>query len=275
MRRLILGLLLTACAMPGLAASPFQISDIRVEGLQRISAGTVFNYLPLEVGDQLTDQSAARALRALFRTGFFEDVVLERQDEILVIRVVERAAIAEIEIEGNKDIKTEDLMRALADFGLTEGDVFQRRTLDRVQQSLTREYYNRGKYNVTIDTDVQQLQRNRAKIKIDIKEGDPAKIKHINIVGNTIFSDKEILEDFESSTSGWLSWYSKNDQYSQEKLQGDLEALSSYYQDRGYIDFEIESTQVTISPDKKHIYITANVREGSVHKISEVYSPAT
>ncbi len=270
MRRLILGLLLAVCAFPGLAVSPFQISDIRVEGLQRIAAGTVFNYLPLEVGDELNDDSAARALRALFRTGFFEDVVLERQDDILVIKVVERPAIAEIAIDGNKDIKTEDLLRALSDFGLSEGDVFQRRTLDRVQQSLTKEYYNRGKYNVTIDTNVQQLARNRVKIAIDIAEGKPAKIKHINIVGNTVFSDEEILEDFESDTSGWLSWYTKDDQYSQEKLQGDLEALSSYYQDRGYIDFEIESTQVTISPDKKHIYITANVREGSVHTVSEI-----
>jgi outer membrane protein insertion porin family len=257
-------------ATNALAQETFVISDIRVEGLQRIAAGTVFNYLPIEVGDTLTRKNSADALRALFRTGFFEDVSLERQDDILVIRVLERPAISEIEIEGNKDIKTEDLMRALSDFGMAEGEVFQRITLDRMQQSLTREYFNRGKYNVIIDTDVQEMPRNRVKVAIDIDEGDAAKIKHINIVGNTTYTDEEILEDFESSTGDWLSWYTRDDQYSREKLQGDLEALRSYYQDRGYIDFDVESTQVSISPDKQDIYITANVREGDIYQVSEV-----
>ncbi|MDJ0653241.1 MAG: outer membrane protein assembly factor BamA [Xanthomonadales bacterium] len=252
------------------AASPFQISDIRVEGLQRISAGTVFNYLPLEVGDTLDEAGVGRAMQALFKTGFFEDIAFDREGNILVITVEERPAISEIRIDGNKDIKTEDLLQALSDFGLSEGDVFQRRTLDRVQQSLTREYYNRGKYNVLVEARPRQLQRNRVEVEIDITEGEAATIKHINIVGNTIFTDEEILEDFESSTGGWLSWYTRDNQYSQEKLQGDLEALTSYYQDRGYIDFNIESTQVSISPDKKDIYVTANVREGSVHTVSEV-----
>jgi outer membrane protein insertion porin family len=249
---------------------PFVISDIRIEGLQRIAAGTIFNYLPVEVGDSIDEQTAANAIRALFRTGFFQDVSLDKQDDILVVRVVERPAIAKIEIEGNKDIKTEDLVRALSDFGLAEGEVFQRITLDRMQQSLIKEYYNRGKYNVVIDPQVEEMARNRVNINIDIDEGDAARIKHINIVGNTIFTDEEILEDFESSTPGMLSWYTKDDQYSREKLQGDLEALRSYYQDRGYIDFNIESTQVTISPDKQDIYITANVREGDLYTVSEV-----
>ena len=267
---LFLGLLTASFLAPVRAQEQFTVSDIRVEGLQRIAPGTVFNYLPLEVGDTVTRESAAESIRALFATGFFNDVALERQGDILVVKVVERPAIAAIEIEGNKDIKTEDLMRALTDFGLAEGEVFERITLDRMQQSLTREYYNRGKYNVKIDPQVEELQRNRVRIKIDITEGDAATIKHINIVGNEAFTDEEILEDFEASTTNWLSWYSNDDQYSREKLQGDLEALRSYYQDRGYVDFEIESTQVSISPDKKNIFITANVREGDVYEISDV-----
>jgi outer membrane protein insertion porin family len=253
-----------------LALEPFVISDIRIDGLERIAAGTVFNYLPLEVGDRMDRQTATEAMRALFRTGFFEDINLEQQDDILIIRVQERPAISDIEIEGNKDIKTEDLERALADFGLAEGEVFQRITLDRIQQSLTNEYYNRGKYNVSIEADVQPLQRNRVSIDITISEGDAAKIKHINIVGNTVFEDEEILDDFESKTGSFLSWYTKDNQYSKDKLKGDLETLTSYYQDRGYVDFDIESTQVTISPDKNDIYVTANVREGDIYTVSEI-----
>ena len=271
MNRLLV-VLFTAALYAGnaLALEPFVISDIRIEGLERIAAGTIFNYLPLEVGDRLDRQTSTEAMRALFRTGFFEDINLEQQGDILVIRVQERPAISDIEIDGNKDIKTEDLERALADFGLAEGEVFQRITLDRIKQSLTKEYFNRGKYNIAIDTEVQELQRNRVSIDINITEGDAAKIKHINIVGNTIFSDEEILEDFESSTGGWMSFYTKDDQYSKDKLQGDLETLKSYYQDRGYIDFDIESTQVSISPDKNDIYVTANVREGDLYRVSEI-----
>ncbi|MEM7705193.1 MAG: outer membrane protein assembly factor BamA [Pseudomonadota bacterium] len=265
-----IGLMLLLVSVCISAAEPFQISDIRVEGLERISAGSVFNYLPVEVGDTLTDDKTADAMQALFRTGFFEDIEFDREGNILVVRVSERPAITEISLEGNKDIKSEDLLRALSDFGLSEGDVFERRTLERVQQSLTKEYYNRGKYNVLVDASVDELQRNRVRVNIEITEGDAATIKHINVVGNTVFTDEEILEDFESSTGNWLSWYSRDDQYSQEKLQGDLESLQSYYMDRGYIDFEIESTQVSISPDRKDIYITANVREGDLFTISEV-----
>ena len=257
------------------ALDPFVISDIRIEGLERIAAGTIFNYLPLEVGDRLDRQSATEAMQALFRTGFFEDITLDQQGDILVIRVQERPAISEIEIDGNKDIKTEDLERALADFGLAEGEVFERITLDRIKQSLTKEYYNRGKYNVSIETVVKELQRNRVSIEINIKEGDAAKIKHINIVGNTVFTDQEIFEGFESSTGGFLSWYTKDNQYSKEKLQGDLETLRSYYQDRGYIDFDIESTQVSISPDKNDIFVTANVREGDIYRVSEIVLTGT
>ncbi len=271
MKKLIVcGLILWLLTPVVMALTPFTISDIRIEGLERISDGTVFSYLPPEVGDSLDQDQATDAMRALFRTGFFEDIVFEQQGTILVIRVLERPAISEIEINGNKDIKTEDLEKALQDFDMSEGDVFQRITLDRIQQSLTREYNNRGKYNVTIEPKVEELQRNRVKISLEIDEGKAARIKHINIVGNQAFSDEEIREEFDSSTKSFLSWYTKDDQYSKEKLEGDLEVLTSFYKDRGYLDFEIESTQVSISPDKQDVFITANIREGDIYTISEI-----
>lgn len=252
------------------AFAPFQVQDIRVDGLERISEGTVFNYLPVQVGDQMDQARAQGAIRALFRTGFFSDVQLARQGDILVVTVDERPAIAKIEIEGNKDIDTEDLLRGLSDIGLAEGEVFNQVDLDRVQQELVRQYYSRGKYNVQIEPRVDELSRNRVEIYIDVEEGKAAKIRHINIVGNEAFSDEDIIDEFDSSTGNWLSWFRNDDQYSREKLSGDLEKLRSYYQDRGYVDFEIESTQVSISPDRKDIFITANVREGEIYTVSEV-----
>jgi outer membrane protein insertion porin family len=249
---------------------PFTVSDIRVEGLQRISAGTVFTYLPIEKGDTVDRSAASQAIRALFRTGFFNDVKLERQNDILVVTVQERPAINKINLIGNKDIKTEELNKGLKDIGLAEGETFDRMQLERVTQELTRQYNNRGKYNVSITPSVKPLDRNRVDLTIDIKEGKAAKIKHINIVGNETFSDDEILDNWESDTTNWLSWYNRGDQYSREKLSGDLEKLSSFYLDRGYVDFNVESTQVSISPDRKDMFLTANVREGEVYTISEV-----
>ena len=248
---------------------PFTVSDIRVEGLQRISAGTVFTYLPIEKGDQVDRNAASQAIRALFRTGFFNDVKLERQDDILVVTVVERPAINKINLVGNKDIKTEELTKGLKDIGLAEGETFDRMQLEKVTQELTRQYNNRGKYNVSITPSVAPLDRNRVDLTIDVKEGKAAKIKHINIVGNETYSDEEILDAWESGTTDWLSWYNRGDQYSREKLSGDLEKLSSFYLDRGYVDFNVESTQVSISPDRKDMFLTANVREGEIYKISE------
>ena len=249
----------------------FTISDIRVDGLQRISAGTVFTYLPVERGDRLDRPTAAESIRALFRTGFFSDVKLDRQgDGILVITVTERPAINSISLTGNKDIKTEELMKGLSGIGLSEGETFNQLQLDKVTQELTRQYNNRGKYNVSIDPTVSQLDRNRVDVKIDIKEGRAAKIKHLNLVGNTSFSSEEILDEWESGTSNWLSWYRQDDQYSREKLSGDLEKLTSFYLDRGYIDFNIESSQVSISADRRDMYITANVSEGEIYTISDI-----
>lgn len=267
--RSIAALLLLGAATTAQAFDPFRISDIRIEGLERISAGTVLTYLPLERGDTVNSRIAADALRALYETGFFSDVELSRDGDILVIAVAERPAISKIEVSGNKGIKTEELMKGLRGIGLTEGETFDRLALDRVTQELTRQYYNRGKYNVRITPTVRQLDRNRVEITIVIGEGPTSKIRHINIVGNKRFTDEEIIEAFESKTTNWLSWYSRDDQYSREKLSGDLEKLRAFYLDRGYVDFDVESTGVSISQDRNTIYISASVREGELYTFGE------
>ena len=259
-----------AQSLPAQPFEPFTISDIRVDGLQRISAGTVFTYMPLERGDHVDQAAAARAIRALFRTGFFNDIRLERQADILVVTVQERPAINKITLVGNKDIKTEELNKNLKEIGLAEGETFDRLQLERVVQELTRAYNNRGKYNVAVQPSVTPLDRNRVDVQIDIKEGKAAKIRHINIVGNETFEQDELRKGWESNTTNWKSWYKRDDQYSREKLSGDLEKLNSYYLDRGYVDFDVESTQVSISPDRRDMYLSANVHEGETYTISEV-----
>lgn len=253
-----------------LAADSFVISDIRVEGLQRISEGTVFNYLPVDAGDTLTESNMRAAIRELYRTGFFQDIQFGRDGNILVITVRERPAIAAINITGNKAIKEEDLLRVLFDIGLSEGEVFDRLVLDRLQQELVKQYFSQGRYAVSVDARVTELDRNRVRIAIVIDEGDVAKIRHINVVGNETFTNKEIQEDFESDINPWWKFWSKSGQYSREKLSGDLEKLRSFYLDRGYVDFNIESTQVSIGPEKEDIYITANVVEGEIYSVSDV-----
>ncbi len=273
-RRLLALALASALAAPAWAQSidPFTVSDIRVDGLQRISAGTVFTYLPVERGDTIDQTKAGEAIRALYKTGFFEDIRLDRQGDILVLTVVERPAINKLTVDGNKDLQTEQLMGSLKDIGLSEGETFDQMSLDRVKQELTRAYQNRGKYNVTIDPTVTKLDRNRVDIAIKIKEGKAAKIRHVNVIGNDLFSDKELMDGWESRPSNWLSWYRRDDQYSKEKLSGDLEKLQSYYLDRGYIDADVgpDNTQVAISPDKREVYITAGLTEGEQYKISSV-----
>jgi outer membrane protein insertion porin family len=264
----ILGLVLFAKV--ALAADPFIIYDIRVDGLQRISEGTVYNYLPLNVGDEVTPANTRAAIRELYRTGFFKDIQFGREGNILVITVLERPAIANINITGNKAIKEEDLMRVLFDIGLSEGEVFDQLVLDRLQQELIKQYFSQGRYAVTVDARVTELERNRVRIAIVIDEGKVAKIRHINIVGNETFSDDDIREDFEADIVPFWKFWSKDGQYSREKLSGDVEKLRSYYLDRGYVDFSVESTQVSIGPEKKDIYITANVVEGEVYSVDEV-----
>ena len=252
------------------AFDPFTISDIRIDGLSRIAPGTVFTYLPVEKGDSLTQDRADQAIRALYKTGFFNDVQLSRQGDILVVTVKERPQITKIAIRGNKDLREEDLRKGLKGIGLAEGEAFDDLKLNEVQGELIRQYYNRGKYNVSVTTSKVNLDRNRVEVAINIAEGKVARIKHINIVGNTAFPDKDIRGDFESDTTNWTSWYSKDDQYSREKLSGDLEKLQSYYMDRGYADFAVDSTQVGISPDKRKMYVTASIKEGDIYKITDV-----
>jgi outer membrane protein insertion porin family len=272
-RRRLLALALAA-ALSGHAMAQnfeaFTVADIRVDGLQRISTGTVYSYLPVEKGDLLDRARSTEAIRALFKTGFFSDVSLERQGNILVVNVVERPAINTLTLKGNKDIKEEDLKKGLKDIGLAEGETFNPLNLDRVTQELVRQYNNRGKYNVSIEPKVTPLDRNRVDIEIVIDEGKAAKIRDINIVGNEAFPEKEIRDNWESSTTNWLSWYRRDDQYSREKLSGDLEKLQNYYLDRGYVDFNVESTQVQVSPSRQDMFITANVSEGAVYKVSKV-----
>jgi len=270
MRRIIIILLCGLFSVKtALALDPFVISDIRVDGLQRISEGTVFNYMPIDANELLTAAKARQAIRSLFQTGFFSSIDLEREDDILVIKVQERPAIASISLSGNKAIKDEDMYPVLADIGLAQGEVFQPQSLDRIQQELVRQYFSQGRYAVSVESRVVELDRNRVRISITIEEGKTAEIKHINIVGNTLFADKEIKKEFESKIPPFWKVWSKDDQYSREKLSGDLEKIRSYYQDRGYIDANVESTQVSISPDKQHIYITANIIEGEQYTIEK------
>jgi outer membrane protein insertion porin family len=251
-------------------AEGFRVTDIRVEGLQRITAGTVFNYLPVKPGDEVDYDRTSEIVRALYQTGFFKDVRLEQDNGVLVIVVTERPAISEINFSGNKSIDTEALKEGLKDIGLAEGRTFERSVLDRIEQELERQYYNQGKYAVKLTSTVTPLERNRVSIDIDVVEGETALIKKINIVGNQAFEEDDLLEQFESSTGGWLSRFTRDNQYSRPKLAGDLEALRSYYLDRGYVNFKIDSTQVTITPDKQDIYITINIDEGDVHTISDI-----
>jgi len=271
-RRLLALALAAGFGAPALAqaAEPFTVSDIRVDGLQRITSGTVFTYLPVERGETLTDNKVGESIRALYKTGFFEDVQLERQGDILVVTVKERPAINKLTVTGNKDIKSDQLLKGLSDIGLSEGGTFDRLSLDRVTQELRRQYNDRGKYNVEITPTVSPLDRNRVDITIAIKEGKAAKIQHVNLVGTEKFESKDILETWESKEHNWASWYRRDDQYSKEKLSGDLEKLNAWYLDRGYVDFSIDSTQVSISPDKRDMFITAGVTEGEQYKISEI-----
>ncbi|MGB0187509.1 MAG: outer membrane protein assembly factor BamA [Aequoribacter sp.] len=252
------------------SAEPFQVSDIRVEGLQRISAGSVFAALPLAVGDTATPASLRQASRNLFNTGNFDDIQVGRDGSVLVIIVAERPSISEINIDGNKAIETEALLDGLRGAGLAVGQVFQRSTLEGMQLELQRQYVQQGRYDAAIETDVIPEPRNRVSVNITIDEGTPARIKHINIVGNTLFDEDELTKEFELKTGGWLSFFTSDDKYSKEKLTGDLEKLTSYYQDRGYLQFAIDSTQVAVSPDKSAVYITANITEGDKFTVASV-----
>ncbi len=253
-----------------LHAAPFTVTDIRLDGLQRVSAGTVFEAFPITAGDSVDDERLAEATRRLFSEGLFEDISLYRDGGILILRLVELPTITAIAIEGNKAIQTEALMDGLKQSGLAEGYVLKRATLERISLELERQYVAQGRYDASIVTEVVPLPRNRVELKIDVDEGNIATIEHINIVGNEVFPDEELLGALALQSTNFWSWYSSDNKYSREKLGGDLETLRSYYLDRGYIRFNIESTQVSVSPDKKGVYITVNVSEGEVYSIRDV-----
>ena len=273
----IRSLAVTACVLAALAGAalgqsfrPFVVKDIRVEGVQRIEPGTVFSYLPVKVGETMTEEKGQQALRALFATGFFRDVRLEVENDVLVVLVEERPSIAQIDFVGVKEFEPDNLRKILREVGLSEGRTFDRSVLDGAEQELKRQYLSRGLYAADVQTTVTPLERNRVGISITVVENDVAKIRAINIVGALAFRESELLEQFVQRTPGWLTWYTKHDQYSKQRLGADLETLRSFYLDRGYLDFNIESTQVSITPDKKDIYITVNVVEGEKFTVTEV-----
>lgn len=259
--------------LPGIAAAQqgeFVVRDMRVEGLQRISEGTVFNYLPINIGDTVDQIRIQEAVRSLYSQALFDNIEMRRDGETLVIVVRERPSIESFTIEGNKDIKTEDLMESLRGVGLARGRTFDRSVLDNVQMFLTEQYYDRGKYGVSVETAVTDRPNNTVAIAIDVKEGDRAKIRQVNIVGNHSFAEDDIRANFELDTANWLSWFRQDDRYAKEALSGDLEKLRSFYMDRGYADFRVDSTQVAISADRKDIYVTINIHEGEKYTISDI-----
>ena len=270
-RTLISGLLAALTLVtPALAFEPFVVKDIRVEGIQRTEAGTVFTYLPVKVGDRFTQAQANESIRALFGTGFFDDVRIEAEDGVLVVIVDERPAVAQIDLVGVKEFDDKALKAGLREVGLTESQIFDRSVLERAEQELKRQYLTRGKYAATVQTTVTPLERNRVAVRFDVVEGEVAKIRQIKIVGNKVFDEDELVDLFELTTPGWITWYTKSDQYSRQKLSGDLETLRSFYLDQGYLDFSVDSTQVSITPDKKDIYITVSVTEGEKYTVSGV-----
>ena len=252
------------------AFDPFVVRDIRVEGIQRIEAGTVFSYLPVKVGETMTDEKAAAAIKALFATGFFKDVRLEVQRDVLIVAVEERPAISQIDFIGNKDLDKDVLRKGLREGGLAEGRSLDRALLDSAEQEIKRQYLARGRYGASVVTTVTPLEHNRVGVSFSVNEGEITKIRQINIIGNKVYKEKELLDLFVLQTPGWLTWYTKNDQYSKQKLSGDLESLRSHYLNSGYLEFDINSTQVSITPDKKDIYITIGVTEGEKYTVSEV-----
>ena len=265
---------LAAFALVGAAGAqsfqPFTVKDIRVEGLQRTEPGTIFSYLPVKVGETITAEKAQAALRALYATGFFSDVRLEHENDVLVVFVQERPAVAQIDFSGMKEFEPDAVRKVLRENGLAEGRIFDRSVLENAEQELKRQYLSRGLYAAEVQTTVTPLERNRVGINVAVTEGEVAKIRGVNIVGAEAFKEGELLDLFVLRTPGWLTWYTKHDRYAREKLAADLETLRSHYQNRGYLDFAIESTQVSITPDRRDIYITVNINEGERYTVSDV-----
>ena len=269
-RSLIGAAVLALCSGQALAVTPFVVKDIRVEGIQRTEAGTVFSYLPVRVGETFNDDKGSAAIKALYATGIFKDVRLEEDKGVLVVLVEERPAISSVDFTGTKEFEKDMLVKALKEIGVGEAKTFDKSAVDRAEQELKRQYLSHGLYGVKITTTVTPIERNRVTIMFAVDEGEIARIKQINIVGNKTFSDKELRDAMKLSTSGWFTWYSKADQYSKTKLTGDIEAIKSFYLDRGYLEANVESTQVSITPDKKDIYLTVNITEGEKYNVADI-----
>jgi len=264
------GLIFLLCISRAWAIEPFTVKDIRVEGIQRTDAGTVFSYLPVKVGDTMDSEQGAAAVHALYATGFFKDVRLKIDRGVLIVQVQERPTIASIEINGAKDFPKDQLKQSMKYAGLAEARIFDKGALEKATQELKRQYIARGKYDVKVTTTVTELERNRVSIVFNVVEGEVAKIKQINLIGNHVYPESELLDLMKLGTPGWFPWFSSNDQYSKQKLSADLETLRSFYMDNGYLEFNIDSTQVSITPDKKDIYITINLTEGEKYTVSKV-----
>ncbi|MDO4905818.1 MAG: outer membrane protein assembly factor BamA [Lautropia sp.] len=252
------------------AFNSFVVRDIRVQGLQRTEAGSVFGYLPVRVGDEMTADKATEAIKALYATGFFKDVRLSKDGEVLVVQVDERPAIASVDVSGSREFDAEALKKAMREAGLAEARIFDRSVLDRAEQEIKRQYLSRGKYSVKITSSVTPLERNRVAVALSIDEGNNARIAQIRILGNKVFSEERLLDQLKLTTPNWLSWYTKTDQYSREKLAGDLETLRSFYLNRGYLEFGIESTQVSIDPSREKVYITLTIKEGERFTVKDI-----
>lgn len=268
--RRVLSLALLLCASLAWAVEPFTVRDIRVEGLQRVEAGTVFASIPVRVGDTYTDEKASASIRALFSLGLFKDVRIDVKDGALVVIVEERPTIAGVDFSGTKEFEKDVLVRALKDVGLSEGRPFDKALVDRAEQELKRQYINRSMYAVEIVTTVTPIERNRVNLSFAVTEGETAKISEIRIVGAKAFKESELLDQLDQNTGTWLSWYTKSNRYSRSKLNGDLETLRSYYLTRGYLEFRVDSTQVAITPDKQGIGITINITEGERFVVSRI-----
>ena len=268
--RPLLAACLVALAAPAWAIEPFTIKDIKVEGVQRTEAGTVFSYLPVKVGERIDDEKAAAAIKALYATGFYSDVRLETDGDVLIVFVQERPAIAQIDIEGAHEFTKDNLKDGLKQAGISEARIYDKSLLDRAEKELKRQYTSRGYYGAVVKTTVTPLERNRVALRFDIDEGAVTKIADINIIGAKDFSEKQLLRSMKLTTPGWFTWFTKDDQYSKQQLTADLESLRSFYLNRGYLEFNIESTQVSITPDREKIYISIVINEGPVYRVGTI-----
>ena len=268
--KLALFISLITLSIAAFAIEPFIIKDIKIEGLQRTEPGTVFNYLPVQVGDTMTEDKSSEAIKSLYRTGFFKDVRIEADQNILLITVQERPSITDIQFSGNKAFQSDKLKEGMKAIGLAEGQIYDKSKLEFAEQEIKKQYLAQGKYTATVKTSASPLERNRVAIRFDIEEGIVSRIKEINVVGNQLYSKSDITSQFQLQRTNWLSWWFKDDQYSKQKLTADLETLKSFYMNRGYLEFSIDSTQVSITPDKDDVYITINISEGPKYKVSDV-----